>query len=196
MGSPPPISFYARKRRRRNGGRVALRDAAVGVSCSTEMLLKQQIPSNEHLGFLIAAARRRINQAVGSHARRYRLTPRQFWILVTIQEHPGVSLNELARHLRMDRPTASRVLVALRRRKLVEVRDHDRDRRRVQIDLGAAGRPLAAEITALARSVRHAVAGGFSEPERVTLRALLQRVIHNMDRFHDGRRTRAMKEAR
>ena len=158
------------------------------------MLLKQRISANEHVGFLIAAARRRIVQAVGSHARRYRLTPRQFWILVTVGEHPGISLAELAHHLRMDGPTASRVIVGLRRRKLVGVRGDERDRRRFRIELGAAGRPLASELAALAKSVRQAVSGGFTESEQTKLRALLQRVIQNMERFHDGSRMRPRSE--
>ena len=68
---------------------------------------------DEHIGLLIGTVRRRIKQALGSRVRRYGLTPRQFWILVALYEHPGLSLRELAAHLRMDDPTASRVIFAL-----------------------------------------------------------------------------------
>ena len=53
----------------------------------------------------------------------------------------------------------------------------------------------APDLAALAKSVRQAVAGGFSEIERTKLRGFLQRVIHNMDRFHNGHRKRPTKEA-
>ena len=64
--------------------------------------------TDEPVGLLIGAVRRRIKQALASHARRYHLTTQQFWVLVAIYEHPGFSLGELAAHLRMDKPTASR----------------------------------------------------------------------------------------
>lgn len=153
------------------------------------MLLKQAIASNEHIGFLIAAARRRINQALGGRLRRYRLTPRQFWILIAVHEHPGFSLTEIVAHLRMDYPTASRVVFALRRRRLVAVREDPKDRRRSRLYLGPVGATLAAELHEIAVSIRGAVTQGLSGSEREALRALLGTIIANMDRFHDGRRT-------
>ena len=55
-----------------------------------------QAGEHEHIGLLIGTARRRIKQALGSRVRHYGLTPRQFWILVALYEHPGLSLRELA----------------------------------------------------------------------------------------------------
>jgi DNA-binding MarR family transcriptional regulator len=150
------------------------------------MLLKQPMAPNEQVGFLIGAARRRINQAVGRRLRRFRLTPRQFWILIVISEHPGLSLTEIVGHLRMDYPTASRVVFVLRRRKLVAVRQDPKDRRRSQLHLGPLGQSLATELQAIAGAVRGAVTHGLSASEQQALRLLLDKVIRNMDRFHDG----------
>jgi MarR family transcriptional regulator, organic hydroperoxide resistance regulator len=160
------------------------------------MLLKQQTRANEHIGFLIAAARRRINQAVGGRLRRYQLGPRQFWILVTIHEHPGFSLGELALHLRMDDPTASRVVLALRRRGLLEVRSDERDRRRSLLYLGPRGRKLGGRLRALAVALRGAVVGDLSEAEQQALRVSLHRVIASMDRFQEENGAAQAAEAR
>jgi DNA-binding MarR family transcriptional regulator len=156
------------------------------VTLPIHTLLKQGIATNENIGFLIAAARRRITQAVGGQVRRYRLSPRQFWILVAVYEHRGSSLKELATHLRMDEPTASRVVFALRRRKLLEVRDDAADRRRSRLYLGASGRVLARELHALASFIRDAVTRGLTGSEREALRASLRKIIANMDRFPSG----------
>ena len=159
------------------------------------MLLKQATPTNEHMGFLIAAARRRINQAVASRLRHYRLGPRQFWILVTVYEHPGFSLKELAAHLRMDDPTASRVVYALRRRALLEVRDDREDRRRSRVHLGPRSRRLGKELHALATAIRGAVIAGIGASEQRRLRVALHKVIANMDRFHNGNHHPPREEA-
>jgi DNA-binding MarR family transcriptional regulator len=159
------------------------------------MLLKQGIAPNEHIGFLIAAARRRINQALGRRLRQYRLTPRQFWILIAIREHPGFSLTEIVAHLRMDYPTASRVVLALRRRRLVDVREDAEDRRRSRLHLGPVGAALGEELHGLATSIRGAVTQGLSGAEREALGALLGKIIANMDRFHNGRHPHAPSTA-
>src|SRR5262249_39774418 len=96
---------------------------------------------------------------------------------------------EIVAHLRMDYPTASRVVFALRRRRLVEVREDTADRRLSRLYLGPVGAALAEELHGLATSIRGAVTQGLRGSEREALRALLGKVIANMDRFHDGRRS-------
>jgi hypothetical protein len=90
---------------------------------------------DEPIGLLIGDVRRRIRQAVSSRVRRYHLSTQQFGVLVAIYAHPGFSLGELATHLQMDDPTASRVVFALAKRKLVQVRDDRADRRRSRLTL-------------------------------------------------------------
>jgi len=145
--------------------------------------------ADEPIGLLIGAVRRRIRQAVGSHVRRYHLTTQQFWVLVAIHEHPGASLGELAAHLRMDKPTASRVVFTLLKRKLVQVRVDAADRRRTHLHLATSGAALGGELQALATSVRAAVVRGLSAAELRALRVSLRKIVANMDRIVDGRAT-------
>jgi len=147
------------------------------------MLLKQERAEEEHIGLLIGAVRRRITQALGSSVRRYHLTPRQFWILVALYEYPGLSLGELTAHLRMDDPTASRVIFALMNRKLVQVKNDAADRRRSRLYLGPSGATLGKELHDLATAVRAATTEGLSMSERKALRTCLRKIIANMDRF-------------
>ena len=96
--------------------------------------------ADEPIGLLIGAVRRRIKQAVWSRLRGYRLSTQQFWVMVALHEHPGFSLGQLAAHLRMDNPTASRVISTLLNRKLVEIRGDAEDRRRARLHLRPPGR--------------------------------------------------------
>jgi DNA-binding MarR family transcriptional regulator len=141
--------------------------------------------NEEHIGLLIATARRRIKQALGSRVRRYGLTPQQFWTLVALYEQPGLSLGELAAHLRMDDPTASRVVFTLMNRKLVQVRGDVEDRRRSCLSLGAAGTALGKELHELATVLRGTVVQGLSAAEQKVLRVSLRKIIANMDRFQE-----------
>ncbi len=158
-------------------------------------LLKQLLPmkqkrDKEPIGLLIGAVRRGLRQAVESRVRRYHLTSQQFWVLVTVHEHPGFSLGELASHLRMDLPTASRIVFALSKRKLVRVKGHATDRRRACLHVGPSGAPLETELLDLAATVRAALLEQLSPSQQAALRASLRQIIANMDRFqnNDARR--------
>jgi DNA-binding MarR family transcriptional regulator len=142
--------------------------------------------TEEPIGLLIGAARRRIKQAVGSRARSLRLTTQQFWVLVAISEHPGCTLGALAAHLRMDKPTASRVVFTLLKRALVEVRPDAEDRRRTRLYLRGPGEALSTQLHDLAAGVRAAMVRGLSAEERTVLRVALRKVIANMDRLQHG----------
>ncbi|MBP1685691.1 MAG: transcriptional regulator, MarR family [Deltaproteobacteria bacterium] len=140
---------------------------------------------DEPIGLLIGALRRRIKQAVGSCVRAYGLSVQQFWVLVAISEMPGLSLGELAMHLRMDKPTASRVVFTLMRRKLLDVKGDAADRRRARLYLGSGGARLAKELQQHATAVRSAVTRGLSVAEQDALRKSLRKIIGNMDRFQE-----------
>lgn len=149
---------------------------------------------DEPIGLLLAAVRRRIRQAVGSRVRGYRLSTQQFWVLVTIHEHPGWSLRELAAHLRMDEPTASRVVFALRQRRLVKVTGDAADRRRARIGVAPAGAALGPELLEVAGTVRAAIVWGLSAAQQRVLRASLRRIIVNMEQFQNGHEARGVDD--
>jgi len=148
---------------------------------SRQLLLQQ-----EPVGLLIGAARRRIKQAVGHRLRPHGLTPQQFWVLVAIRERAGLALRELAERLRLDQPTASRIVTLLRRRKLVRIGGHPADRRRCSLRLTGAGAELIGELYPLAREVREAVVQGMSPADQDRFRRLLRQVMTNMERFESA----------
>src|SRR5207247_5057827 len=136
--------------------------------CLSRQLLSEQEP----VGLLIGAARRRIKQAVGHRLRGYGLTPQQFWVVVHLRESEGLALRELAERLRLDQPTASRIVTLLRRRKLVRIGGHPADRRRCSLRLTGAGAELIGELYPLAREVREAVVQGMSPADQDRFRRL------------------------
>jgi DNA-binding MarR family transcriptional regulator len=149
------------------------------------MLEKQRSGSrqlSEPIGVLIAAARRGIKQATGARLRGVRLSPQQFWVLMAVQEKPGLSLRDLCDRRRMDAPTASRVVATLVAKRLLRSAGDRDDRRRCHLDLTADGDALASRLEPLLHETRRAFVSGMSEAEQETLRDLLRRVIANAAR--------------
>ena len=141
----------------------------------------------EPLGLLIAAARRRIKQAVVAEVAPFALSPQQFWMLIALREAPGPSQAELAERVRSDAPTVSRTLASLLERELVRTEADPRDRRRTRVLLTERGERLAAEVAFVAEEVRSAVVEGMSAGEEAAVRRGLQRIIANLDRRSDAR---------
>ena len=159
------------------------------------MLSQMLRVQEEHVGLLLAAIRRRIRQVVQAAAEGHRLSPQQFWALIGIEEAAPLSLGALAELQRMDQPTASRVVAALTRRKLVRMAEDPADRRRLVLATTAEGAELAARVRPIAREVRSAVVAGFSPTELAALRGSLRRILDNLDRFEARGMRRAGRPA-
>jgi DNA-binding MarR family transcriptional regulator len=154
-------------------------------------LLLQMLRTQEYPGLLIAVARQRIKQAVLTRAARHGLSVQQFWLLVALHERGGASQGELAERMRVDAPTASRVIAVLARRRLVRVEQDPDDRRRARLHLTRTGGEMARELVSVAGEIRSAVVDGMTAAEIACLRSGLRRVISNMERLD----ARAAREA-
>jgi len=141
------------------------------------------LPRQEYPGHLIAVARRRIKQAVLARAAVHGLSTQQFWMVVALHEAAGRSQGELAARLRVDAPTASRVLAALVRRRLVRTEADPVDRRRTRLFLTRDGEDLARALTRSAEEIRAAVIDGMTAAEVEALRRGLRKVIDNLERL-------------
>jgi DNA-binding MarR family transcriptional regulator len=144
------------------------------------------LPTQEPIGLLVAVVRRRIKQAVSTMVREHDLSPQQFWTLVAIARHEGVSLRELAELQRMDQPTACRVVAALARRRLVHSGADPADRRRSRLVLTPSGRAMAEQLAPIAAAVRSAVEAGLTPSERTAVVAGLRKVIANLENSQTG----------
>jgi DNA-binding MarR family transcriptional regulator len=136
-------------------------------------MIAKQVP----IGLLLAALRRRQRQAVEMRVRDLPLSNQQFWLLVALLERQGASLVEILAGLPMDQPTASRVLAALRRRKLVRLDSDPIDHRRRRIALTLHG----TRCLVVAEQVRQATVAHFSPSEITNLRGYLRRIVDNLD---------------
>ena len=154
------------------------------------MLEKQQSrlgPETEPIGVLVAATRRSIKQATGTRLRGSGLAPQQFWILMAVHEHRGLSLRGLCDLRRMDAPTASRVVATLAAKRLLTIGGDQADRRRCRLELTREGAVLARRLEPLLHELRLAIVAGLTPAEQETLRALLLRLIANAARMERAR---------
>jgi DNA-binding MarR family transcriptional regulator len=135
----------------------------------------------EPVALLVAAARRRIKQAVHARLRGLALSAPQFWFLLAIRDRPGSSLKALAEQQRLDLPSSSRLAASLAAKGLIAQGRSSADRRLTSFGLTAAGSRLAAKLGQEAERIRRDTVAGFSQAEEAQLQSLLQRVLANLN---------------
>jgi DNA-binding MarR family transcriptional regulator len=101
--------------------------------------------------------------------------------LLTLDEMSGASLGELARRQRIDAPAASRTVAALVRRGLVRFQLDRDDRRRSRLSLTRTGEELVRKLRPISDDLRARLVSGMNPAEEEALRALLRKVIRNLD---------------
>ncbi len=145
----------------------------------------------QSLGALIAAARRRTLQLVMGRAAEHRISAQQFWMVVTIQEAPGISQVEISDRTLADAASVSRALSGLSDRGLVSVATDPEDRRRTRVRLTPTGDLLARELLPAARELREGMVNGMTPAEVRWLCAALQRLLSNLEDLDGSRRAGA-----
>nr|WP_325220727.1 MarR family transcriptional regulator [uncultured Oscillibacter sp.] len=112
---------------------------------------------------------------------RYDVTPAQTHVLLYLQQHGGrVPQHELAEFLRVKPSTVNGVLDRMEEKSLVRRSVSGSDARRRLITLTEKGAEQQALFQQSFLDVEEAMVRGFTQEERETLCALLDRVIQNL----------------
>lgn len=95
--------------------------------------------------------------------------------------HPGSTLSDLVQHSGRDKAQLARLIKSLRERGLLDAQADEDDRRNLRLSLTAGGQAVQRALQQQAKKVSAKAVAGLSADERDQLRALLQRVRHNLD---------------
>jgi DNA-binding MarR family transcriptional regulator len=138
-----------------------------------------EIPRNSSAAFLLAQLGA---YASGEFAKRLEplgLTPAHAGIFRIMAANPGLSQQELAAKLGMYASRLVAVIDDLEKRGLIERQPSNTDRRLYALHLTKSGKEQLSAIGAIAREHGRDLLDALSEEERLTLTALLERVVNN-----------------
>ena len=106
----------------------------------------------------------------------YDISVSQCYALEALVHQGGMTLNELAAHLYLDKSTASRVVDSLERKEYVTRTPHPSDRRAVLLEPTPAGRELCGRIEADILAEERSLLAGFDPEVRQAMTELLARL--------------------
>jgi len=130
----------------------------------------------EQIGFLLRRAHQRATAIFAARFAAFGLTPTQFAALAKIADEGEVSQNRLGRLTSMDPATMKGVIGRLCARALIAGRADERDRRRTQWRLTAAGADLLGRARGAGLGVTEETLAPLSPEERKILSHLLGKI--------------------
>jgi len=135
-----------------------------------------------HVFFLFTQIFGRRNRHLAEALRPLGISIPQWRVLAVLHERADRTMNQLAELTTIDRTTLTRALDKMVRERLVERRGDPHDRRSVRLRLTEAG--VAAFRRVLPRVIEQneRALGDFSDAELAKLRAMLHRMMANLDR--------------
>ncbi|CAD6550503.1 hypothetical protein LMG27952_05020 [Paraburkholderia hiiakae] len=126
--------------------------------------------------FAIRQAARHISKLYERHLSEVDMTPTQFSILSTLARAPGLTMLEMAEAMVMDRTTLIRTLKPLERNGLVGESSELGNKRRLRLNITAAGRAKLDEAIGHWRTAQASFETSFGEREAARLRLELFRL--------------------
>jgi DNA-binding MarR family transcriptional regulator len=130
----------------------------------------------ELLGYRLRLAQVAVFRHFAGHVGDGRISPGLFGVLLLVRANPGVTQARLAAAIAIDRSTMVSVIDTLERRKWLERRPADGDRRAFALHLTAAGARLTNRLEKEVLEHEAELGRGFSPAEREQLLHLLGRL--------------------
>lgn len=142
---------------------------------------KARATNSESIGYLARYAYRVFAKAISVELASHGLLAGQWSVFRVLWEEEGFSQVELANRMRVEKASLTCTLDGMERQGFILRTRNKKDRRKVHIHLSAKGRRLKQTLLPYAGKVNRQATKGLSPADVEQLRALLSKVIANLD---------------
>ena len=136
---------------------------------------------DESIGYLVKRVRSMLSLEIEREIADHDVTYEQWGVLLMIMTERGETAAVLARGMECDTGSMTRMLDRLEAKELIVRTRSTDDRRRVQLELTASGKRLAARLIAAIVKVLNRRLEGFSVDELALFKSFLRRMLANRD---------------
>ena len=134
----------------------------------------------ESLDFLIRDTRLLLTNQIENRIARHGIPLRAWFPLRVLYRNEGITQRELGQTLGYGDAHAGVIVRAMERRRLIDRRPSEIDRRRIDLYLTPEGKKMARQMLRHMRAINARIIAGFSAVEARTLQALLSRAHENL----------------
>lgn len=133
--------------------------------------------ASRSIGYLLAQARRRLQELQDQELAGLGLTAAQFEVIIHLSRHPDSTPAECCRLLQHDPGAMTRMIDRLEKKDFIIRRHNPDDRRSFRLALTATGRALCPDILPRLSHAYNRLLAGFSPEEARLLEQLLLRIV-------------------
>jgi DNA-binding MarR family transcriptional regulator len=134
-----------------------------------------------YLLYLLAAASEAASARFHSHVRTRGLRVPEWRVMACLTDTDGSMVTELARYAMIEQSRLTKIIIQMDARGLVKRRSDPKDGRRVRVFLTAAGRELADELVADARTHELELLQSFQGSEGAEIKDTLRALIRHLE---------------
>ncbi len=143
-------------------------------------------PTSRELFDELSAFNRKLRAGFDALVRERGMTLARARVFFVLSKKDGINQRELADELELETPTLVRILDAMEAQNFIERRSAQSDRRAKLIHTTEAGKVIAAEIDALAASVRADILKGISEEDVAVALKVIRAMAANLQNVVKG----------
>lgn len=133
------------------------------------------------VGYLVRNAHRAYDKELGARLAAFKILTSPWSLLRVLWRQENLNQREVAARMRLERASMTRLLAEAEKSGLVIRTPHPTDKRQTLVGLTEHGRSLEKDLVPIGDAVNAAALNGFSAEEAAQLRALLLRVIANLE---------------
>lgn len=133
------------------------------------------------VGRLISAIHRKIHQRVASELKEQDIDIGQFFFLLYILKNDGISQDQMAQNLFLDKTTASKGIKRLMQMGCVERNVNPKDRRQFQLCTTQKAKDLAPELDKIYAETQAIIVKNLTGEETESLSKILNKMINNFE---------------
>ncbi len=141
---------------------------------------------NVGIGFHLREAYRAFSRDFHARLARHGVTHAQFMMLWLLSQADSLTPLELSRRAGIQKASATSVINALKKRRLIRGDQDSVDRRKINLHLTPAGQDLTRELLTCAAAANADARVGFSDTELETLLRMLRGVVANLEEKAPG----------
>jgi MarR family transcriptional regulator, organic hydroperoxide resistance regulator len=139
-----------------------------------------KIKSDSNVGHFLTLAARRHRVRAAALLLDVGLYPGQDHVLHSLSQSDAMTMSDIASHLNIRPPTASKMIARMAAQGLVDRRSKDDDARLVEVFITDAGKLLLEKLTKISKKLEKESLSGLDDKDVRRLRRLLKKVAKNL----------------
>ncbi|MBU7018523.1 MAG: MarR family transcriptional regulator [Theionarchaea archaeon] len=143
-------------------------------------MAEKQSREQKSLGRFISCIYRYTQMYIGKELEKYRIGSGQFSFLMTLYRRDGITQEDLANLLHVDKATSARAVKNLEKEGYIARKEDAEDKRKYRVFVTEKGREIESMMKSISSEWTARLLSGFTEDEKESVTIFLEKMVKNI----------------